>query len=53
MRYARLPVLVLLGVLLGGCSNNETVFHTRFFALGTLIEISIYGADPMLCSPRQ
>lgn len=50
MRHALLPVLVLLGVLLGGCSNDETVFHTRFFALGTLIEISIYGADPILAA---
>ena len=50
MRYGRLPVLVLLGVLLSGCSTNESVFHMRFFALGTLIEISIQGADPALAA---
>jgi len=48
MRLQRLPVIVLLAALLAGCSNTETVFHERFFALGTLVEISIIGADPAL-----
>jgi len=50
MRYARLTALALLGILVAGCSNNEAVFHERFFALGTLIEISIYGAQPALAA---
>lgn len=41
-----LPVVLLLAVLLSGCDNTATAFQDRFFALGTLVEISIYGADP-------
>jgi thiamine biosynthesis lipoprotein len=54
VRYARLPALILALILpavqLAGCSNSENVFHERFFALGTLIEISIYGEDPTLAA---
>ena len=46
MRHLRLPVVLLLAVFLCGCSNTEGIFQDRFFALGTLIEISIYGTDP-------
>ena len=50
MRLQRLPVIVLLAGWLAGCSNTETVFQERFFALGTLVEISIIGADPALAA---
>mgnify|MGYP001815857267 CR=1 FL=1 len=46
MRHTRLPAIILLVTLLAGCSNQETVFHDRFFALGTLVEVSIFGDDP-------
>ena len=41
---------LLLGAFLTGCSSTEPVFQDRFFALGTLIEVSIYGADPALAA---
>jgi thiamine biosynthesis lipoprotein len=54
MRDARLPIpvlaLILSAVLLAGCSNNDSVFQARFFALGTLVEISIYGVEPSLAA---
>jgi len=42
--------VLLLAVFLTGCSNTGTVFRDRFFALGTLIEVSIYGVDPALAT---
>ena len=50
MCRAWLPNLILLAVFLTGCSNTGTVFQDRFFALGTLIEVSIYGVDPALAA---
>lgn len=50
MRCPRLPLVLLLAVFLGACSDRETVYQERFFALGTLIEISIYGTDPALAA---
>ncbi len=50
MRGTRLSLILLLTVVLCGCSNPETVYQQRFFALGTLIEVSIYGADPALAA---
>ncbi len=50
MRHPQLSIMILLTAFLGGCSSTETVFHERFFALGTLIEVSIYGADPTLAA---
>ena len=50
MCRAWLPNLILLTVFLTGCSNTGTVFQDRFFALGTLIEVSIYGVDPALAT---
>jgi len=50
MRRSRLLYVLLLAALLTGCSNTGTVFQDRFFALGTLIEVSIYGVDPELAT---
>jgi thiamine biosynthesis lipoprotein len=50
MRCLRLLDILLLAALLTGCSNTGTVFQDRFFALGTLIEVSIYGVDPELAA---
>ena len=48
MRRTCLLTLLLLATLLTGCSKTKNAFHERFFALGTLIEISIYGVDQSL-----
>jgi len=50
MRCIRLLDVLLLTAVLTGCSNTGTVFQDRFFALGTLIEVSIYGVDPALAT---
>jgi thiamine biosynthesis lipoprotein len=51
MIFARLPVMLLLTVLAGACSNGDSkVYHDQFFAFGTLIDITLYGADPDLAA---
>ncbi|MDX2456797.1 MAG: FAD:protein FMN transferase [Gammaproteobacteria bacterium] len=45
-----LPNVLLLAAFLTGCSNTGNLFQDRFFALGTLIEVSIYGVDPALAA---
>ena len=45
-----LPIVLLLAAFLTGCSNTGNLFQDRFFALGTLIEVSIYGVDPALAA---
>jgi thiamine biosynthesis lipoprotein len=50
MCRALLLNFLLPAVFLTGCSNTGTVFQDRFFALGTLIEVSIYGVDPALAA---
>jgi len=50
MYRPRLLGIFLLTALLTGCSNNGSIFQDRFFALGTLIEISIYGVDQALAA---
>jgi thiamine biosynthesis lipoprotein len=50
MRCTPLLNYLLLAALLTGCNNTGTVFQHRFFALGTLIEISVYGDDPALAA---
>jgi thiamine biosynthesis lipoprotein len=46
MHRSRFQAVLLLVVLLTGCDNTVTVYQDRFFALGTLVEISIYGVSP-------
>lgn len=48
MHRTCLLTTLLLAILLTGCSKSENAFHERFFALGTLIEISIHGVDEAL-----
>jgi len=50
MRCIRLSLVLLLTVFLCGCSKQESVYQQRFFALGTLIEVSIFGEDPALAA---
>jgi len=50
MYRALLFSLLLPVIFLTGCSNTGTVFKDRFFAFGTLIEVSIYGVDPALAT---
>jgi len=51
MAYSRLTrtclyVLLLAAVTLGACSKQDPpIFHDRFFAFGTLIELTLYGVD--------
>lgn len=48
MHRTCLLTILLLTILLTGCSKTKNIFHERFFALGTLIEISIHGVDQAL-----
>ena len=49
MIFARLPVMLLLTVLAGACSNGDSkVYHDQFFAFGTLIDVTFYDTEPDL-----
>jgi len=51
MNLCRLPAILLLALFTGACSNgNLTAYHDQFFAFGTLIDVTIYGADPDLAA---
>ncbi len=51
MSRSRLPVILLLAVFAGACSNgNSTAYHDQFFAFGTLVDVTIYGAAPDLAA---
>lgn len=42
-------VSLLLVLAASGCGQHEDpVFHDQFFAFGTLIEVTLYGAEPQL-----
>jgi thiamine biosynthesis lipoprotein len=43
----RLPIatLILIGLILGGCQQQEQVTTTRFLAFGTLIDLTIAGVS--------
>ncbi|MGD8311059.1 MAG: FAD:protein FMN transferase [Gammaproteobacteria bacterium] len=45
MKYPRLIFLLSLACVNLACSREEAVFHDRFFAFGTLIEITLYGVE--------
>jgi thiamine biosynthesis lipoprotein len=45
MKPLRLLVILSLVCISGACSREEAVFHDRFFAFGTLIEVTLYGVD--------
>ena len=51
MKPAYLPFILLLSILCGACSNDtDPVFRDQFFAIGTLIDLTFYGVDPMLAA---
>jgi len=51
MNLIRLPLILLLAMVAGACSNgNQSAYHDQFFAFGTLIDITIHGADPDLAA---
>ncbi len=50
MRRAELPrlpiiLLALIGLIIGGCEQQEQVVTTRFLAFGTLIDLTIAGVS--------
>lgn len=51
MIAARLPVILLLAALASACSHNgNSAYHDQFFAFGTLVDVTIHGADPELAA---
>ena len=45
MKPLRLLAILSLLCLNTACSRDDAVFHDRFFAFGTLIEVTLYGVD--------
>jgi len=45
MKPLRLLAILSLLCLNIACSRDDAVFHDRFFAFGTLIEVTLYGVD--------
>ena len=51
MNLTRLPLILLLALVAGACSNgDQSAYHDQFFAFGTLIDITIHGAAPDLAA---
>ena len=49
MIAVRLPLILLLTALASACSQTDSsAYHDQFFAFGTLVDVTIHGADPEL-----
>lgn len=47
-RATALLLAALLLTVLAACSREEPIYHQQFLTLGTIIDVTIYGADPEL-----
>jgi thiamine biosynthesis lipoprotein len=51
MILRRLPLILLLAIVAGACSNgNSDTYHDQFFAFGTLVDVTFHGTDPDLAA---